>query len=214
MTFCQHAVRSGEPFLVEDARVHPLVSDNPAVAAGVVSYAGVPLVLGGTAVGALCVIDSQPRNWSTEEVSTLRALARSTMRLLEERGQARTLGHKSASTENEHLLPLARKHLKALDRYDALISSELPNLAEEASARNEVVSSFAELEAVSAKFTSGEDQELSSVVNTYMKAECARNEASRSFTEGEATLSELEHLIVRYDDALSAFRLAVLDRGD
>src|SRR3954471_6239000 len=43
-SFCRHVVTSGEPLIVEDARTHPLVRDNPAVRElGVIAYAGIPL---------------------------------------------------------------------------------------------------------------------------------------------------------------------------
>ena len=43
-SFCQHTVVTGEPLVVEDARLHPLVRDNPAIADfGIVAYAGIPL---------------------------------------------------------------------------------------------------------------------------------------------------------------------------
>ena len=43
-SFCQHTVAQGEPLVVDDAREHPVLKANPAVAAemGAVAYAGVP----------------------------------------------------------------------------------------------------------------------------------------------------------------------------
>ena len=44
-SFCQYAVVMGEPFIVEDARIHPLVQDNLAIKdLNVVAYAGIQLV--------------------------------------------------------------------------------------------------------------------------------------------------------------------------
>jgi GAF domain-containing protein len=64
-SFCQHAVLAAAPLVIEDAREHPLVRDNPAIAdLGVVAYAGIPLVTsGGQAIGSFCAIDSKPRPW-------------------------------------------------------------------------------------------------------------------------------------------------------
>ena len=43
-SFCQHVVGRGESLVIEDARQHPLVRDNPAIAElGVVGYLGIPL---------------------------------------------------------------------------------------------------------------------------------------------------------------------------
>ncbi|MCW8087611.1 GAF domain-containing protein [Sabulicella glaciei] len=64
-SFCRHAVASGEAFVVEDAKEHPLVKDNPtALEYGVAAYAGVPLLSAdGQALGTLCVLDTKPRKW-------------------------------------------------------------------------------------------------------------------------------------------------------
>ena len=78
-SFCQHAVARREPLLVDDAREHPLLRDNPAIRdMGVIAYAGVPLIdPDGHALGTLCVTDSQPRHWTTHQVRVLRDLAAS-----------------------------------------------------------------------------------------------------------------------------------------
>lgn len=75
---CQHAVISGEPLIVEDARSHPLLKDHPAVTDGtVVAYAGVPLIDNADhAIGTLCVWDTSPRQWSQGHILVLRDLAR------------------------------------------------------------------------------------------------------------------------------------------
>jgi PAS domain S-box-containing protein len=76
-SFCQHAVISGRPLVISDAREHPLVRDNGAIAdLGVVAYAGVPLALsGGRVLGSFCVIDDKPRQWTDEELEILATLA-------------------------------------------------------------------------------------------------------------------------------------------
>jgi diguanylate cyclase len=76
-SFCQHAVTTQQPFIVEDAREHPLVMGNLAVRdLGAVAYAGMPLVLSdGNAVGAFCAIDMQPRKWSGQDIRILKDLA-------------------------------------------------------------------------------------------------------------------------------------------
>jgi len=75
-SFCQYAVVMDEPFIVEDARVHPLVSDNLAIRdLDVISYAGIPLVTSeGMVIGTFCAIDNVPREWSDEDIATLRDL--------------------------------------------------------------------------------------------------------------------------------------------
>ena len=78
-SFCQHAVASREPLVVDDAREHELLRDNPAIRdMGVVAYAGIPLIdADGHALGTLCVIDSRPRHWTTHQVQLLSDLAAS-----------------------------------------------------------------------------------------------------------------------------------------
>lgn len=80
-SFCKHVVESGEPFIVEDARNHPRVSRNLAIDdLGVSAYLGVPLTLPDSSViGSLCVIDSRPRAWSSDDRTLLRDLARCVM---------------------------------------------------------------------------------------------------------------------------------------
>ena len=78
-SFCQHAVASREPLVVDDAREHDLLRDNPAIRdIGIVAYAGIPLIdADGHALGTLCVIDSRPRHWTTHQVQLLSDLAAS-----------------------------------------------------------------------------------------------------------------------------------------
>ena len=76
-SFCQHAVASREPLLVDDAREHEYLRGNLAIRdMGVIAYAGIPLIdPDGHALGTLCVIDSHPRHWTTHQVQLLSDLA-------------------------------------------------------------------------------------------------------------------------------------------
>jgi formate hydrogenlyase transcriptional activator len=80
-SFCKHAVASGEPFLVSDARLNPLFKDSPPVfQMGVIAYAGIPLTTAeGFTLGTFCVVDSRPREWTEEEIDVLQSLAASVM---------------------------------------------------------------------------------------------------------------------------------------
>jgi signal transduction histidine kinase len=83
-SFCKHTVASGGPLIVDDARTHPLVRDNPAVQdLNVIAYAGIPLLMDGHALGSFCVIDSEPRAWTDREVEILKGLAESAMTEIE-----------------------------------------------------------------------------------------------------------------------------------
>ncbi|MDE1170058.1 MAG: ATP-binding protein [Verrucomicrobium sp.] len=78
-TFCRYVIHTGEPLIVGDARVHPLVKDDPAIAEfDSVAYLGFPLYGAGDQVlGSFCVIDSRPRSWTSEEIGIMRDLAAS-----------------------------------------------------------------------------------------------------------------------------------------
>ena len=76
-SFCQHLVPTSKPLVIADARLHALLHDNLAIAElGVVAYLGIPLISpDGQTLGSLCVIDTQAREWTEEEIDTLRELA-------------------------------------------------------------------------------------------------------------------------------------------
>ena len=78
-SFCQHTVAQREPLVVNDAREHPVLKDNPAITEmGAIAYAGIPLIgADDHALGTLCVIDSRPRKWSKHQVALLNDLAAS-----------------------------------------------------------------------------------------------------------------------------------------
>lgn len=208
-SFCKFAVASREPFIVEDSRAHPLVQHSDAVDAGVLAYAGVPLEVNGEAIGALCVIDSKPRSWSPDELETLRALARSAMRLIEERmGQ-----HKpSDPAENAGLLKIVSQHLRSLAAYDALLSSPIIDLDKEKTARRDVERSLADL--IEAQESGSKNAtELARAAAAYIRAERERSEATAGFAAGNITLPELNAMIEAQDNAVDQLRLAALNCG-
>ncbi len=69
-SLCQFVVINDAPLVVEDARAHPVLSQHPAVLEdGVVSYAGLPLHdPDGEVLGALCVVDVVPRQWTEDQL--------------------------------------------------------------------------------------------------------------------------------------------------
>jgi GAF domain-containing protein len=76
-SFCQHALLSDAPLVVDDARVHPTFLDHRAIAdLGVIAYLGIPLrTAAGYAIGSCCVIDTQPRHWTAREIALLEEVA-------------------------------------------------------------------------------------------------------------------------------------------
>lgn len=75
-SFCRLAVETDAPLVIEDAREHPLVRDNPAIQdLNVIAYLGIPLSLRNSSVlGAFCVIDSRPRKWTQEDIEIMQGL--------------------------------------------------------------------------------------------------------------------------------------------
>ncbi len=103
-SFCKHAVESREPLIVTDARLHPTLRLNPAVAEhGIIAYAGVPLITSdGHALGSFCVVDRSPHAWTDDEIELLRVLAGSTVAEIELRRLAAELS--SLSTQLQTLV--------------------------------------------------------------------------------------------------------------
>lgn len=74
VSFCGHAIQSGDLFLIPDARADERFSDNPLVTGEpyVRFYAGQPIAApGGEKVGTLCLIHREPRTLNEEERQTL-----------------------------------------------------------------------------------------------------------------------------------------------
>lgn len=76
-SFCQYVKRAENVLIVENARVHADLKTNLAVRDfDVVAYLGVPIrAPGGAVIGALCVIDTEPRAWSAQDAARLSDLA-------------------------------------------------------------------------------------------------------------------------------------------
>jgi len=91
--FCDRAIWSPGPTVIEDAAADPLWADHPLVAgpAGVRFYAGVPIrphvppFDDALAVGTLCILSPEPRRLLPEEGATLRRLADLATGLMEAR---------------------------------------------------------------------------------------------------------------------------------
>ncbi|NJC28987.1 GAF domain-containing protein [Xanthomonas arboricola] len=86
---CDHAIRSPEQLMeVRDLRQDSRFADVSVVTGetGARFYAGMPLVTSdGVALGTVCVLDTEPRTLTDTQRTGLQALARVTMRLLDER---------------------------------------------------------------------------------------------------------------------------------
>lgn len=86
VSFCAHVVSSREPLLVSDAREDERFFDNPLVVGPpyIRFYFGVPLLTPDHHIlGTLCVLDSQPRSITQDQVSQLSLLVELVMSHLE-----------------------------------------------------------------------------------------------------------------------------------
>ena len=95
--FCAHAILTNAPLIIRDATQDPRTFDNPLVTGEpfIRFYAGVPLRSSeGLALGTLCVIDTDVRDISPEQLIALQRLARQAEVQLEMRRVHRQLSDK------------------------------------------------------------------------------------------------------------------------
>ncbi|HZI15328.1 MAG TPA: ATP-binding protein [Myxococcus sp.] len=105
-SFCIHVVATGQPLVINDARIHPLRENLAVDRLGVVAYAGFPLTTSeGDTLGTLCAIDIKPRAWTNEDLAILADLAASVMTEIELRAthelEAQTRAAVAARAEAE-----------------------------------------------------------------------------------------------------------------
>jgi diguanylate cyclase (GGDEF)-like protein/PAS domain S-box-containing protein len=93
VSFCDHAIRQGDVFVVPDATLDERFQNNPLVTGPpfIRFYAGAPIVApNGAALGSLCVIDSKPRDMpSVGQLSVLLDMASLVMQQIEARSLER-----------------------------------------------------------------------------------------------------------------------------
>lgn len=78
VSMCDHAIRSDGPLVIADLALDPRFADSPAVTGerGLRFYAGYPIESpDGYRVGALCVLDTEPRDPDTIDLGALSELA-------------------------------------------------------------------------------------------------------------------------------------------
>jgi len=93
--FCAHAIQSNEPMVVENALDDDRFHDNPLVVSdpNIRFYAGLPLIVSdNVALGTLCVIDTEPRQLSDEQLGALSVLRDAVVAQLELRRTLKELG--------------------------------------------------------------------------------------------------------------------------
>ncbi len=97
-SFCQHVVATRHSLVIDDARLHDLVSDNLAIPdLGVIAYAGMPLMSdSGEVLGSFCAIDTVPRTWTPEQLEILEDLAHAASAEVQLRAASRLLSTRQA----------------------------------------------------------------------------------------------------------------------
>ena len=103
--FCAHTIQNPGPMVVLDAQSDPRFAANPFVTGDphVRFYAGAPIVLdGGAAIGALCVVDSHPREeFRTVERRVLVEMAELVTRQIEKLREGESSGEPSGEQSGE-----------------------------------------------------------------------------------------------------------------
>lgn len=116
-SFCKHVALRNDALIISDARTVDLVKDNLAVRdLNVIGYAGMPVRdEDGVAIGAFCAISPEPREWTPDELHTLKLLADQASSEISLRSRARRLGFDLANLRAAEEL---RLQMVRLDKQD------------------------------------------------------------------------------------------------
>ncbi len=107
--FCPAVVALGRPLVIPDTLADPAHAANPATAAGIRFYAGVPLFTrAGEAFGTICVLDRVARTLDDDLLAMLEALARQVMTHLELRSALHR--ERAAEARGRQILDSATDH--------------------------------------------------------------------------------------------------------
>jgi len=85
--FCPHTVNRRKALVLDDVCDYPRFAGNPVVdKIGIRSYLGAPLIdRTGTALGTICVVDTEPRPWGRPGLGTIKTLAGELLELIQRR---------------------------------------------------------------------------------------------------------------------------------
>jgi GAF domain-containing protein len=75
-SYCQYVVALDDALVVTDSATDDLVHDHPATLdMGIRAYLGVPIRHDGQTLGSFCVVDTEARQWTDDDLAALEALA-------------------------------------------------------------------------------------------------------------------------------------------
>jgi GAF domain-containing protein len=132
ISFCAHAIKGQDLFIIPDATKDLRFANNPLVTSDpkIRFYAGAPLIApDGEALGSLCVIDKVPRELSSEQQQALRVLARHVMTQLELRRHAKDLAdaHKAREATKDELDKVQAENAKLKKQLEKLKKGSVPS---------------------------------------------------------------------------------------
>lgn len=123
--FCSYTVRQPEVMVVEDTFEDPRFADHDLVLGEpfIRFYAGAPIMLGGVAIGSLCVLDKKPRAFSEEDRALLAKLSVTAANMIETR--LGTIVAENRGLELQQQTRLMRVMLDSVDQGIAYFDGDL-----------------------------------------------------------------------------------------
>ena len=116
-TFCHFTLDRDDALVINDTLASPVWSAVPTVQTlGVRAYVGVPLKSAGENIGSFCVVDTVPRDWTADELETIRQLAASA---------ARELDLRAALASAQQAAVTARAQALSRERVLAVVAHDL-----------------------------------------------------------------------------------------
>lgn len=128
-SFCAHAILQDTPLVVPDTHKDPRFMDNPLVTGepGIRAYLGIPLTIRPhISVGTFCVIDTQPRDFTPDEIASLQDIAAIAQEELTKEALNRAVKTlKQREDELEEAIAEAQKANQAKGEFLAKMSHEI-----------------------------------------------------------------------------------------
>lgn len=123
LSFCQHVVKTDDDLVVPNAPEDERVKDNAAIEElDVHAYLGVPLrAPGGEPLGALCAVDTKPREWTASDIAIMHDLAEAVADTIALRVSEHRRAELAAGASHELRTPLARLRFELDDLAHAVI---------------------------------------------------------------------------------------------